>query len=104
MSRMKLVVVLLCLAAGLGATSLARADVPPLQGAAALRADASEYAARVGVPFDEALRRLELQQGPLADLQQALERDQADRFGGLYIEHSPRFRVVVLMTRQLPYG
>ena len=63
----------------------------------ALTDDAIQYAAQFGVAPDEALRRLRAQQssGPVTE---AIAREFADRLAGMSIEHSPEYRIVVLLT------
>jgi len=63
----------------------------------ALEQDAAQYAAQFRVPVDEALRRLKAQQDsvPATD---AIAREFADRLAGISIEHSPDYRIVVLLT------
>jgi hypothetical protein len=60
--------------------------------------DAVAYAEDMGISLDEAVRRLALQ--PAAgELQAALIERESGVFGGLWIEHEPKFRVVVAVTR-----
>lgn len=59
--------------------------------------DAPAYAESYGVSADEAERRLAAQED-VGRLQEAMRDDPA--FGGLYIEHEPRFRVVVLFVTE----
>ena len=67
----------------------------------ALAEDAVQYAARFHVTPDEALRRLKAQQETAAATD-AIEKEFSDRFAGISIEHSPDFRVVVLLTGSEP--
>ena len=64
---------------------------------AAMRQDAAEYARQYGVDIDEAVRRLNAAKDsvPATDRLRDLH---ADRFVGMYIEHVPRFGVVMLLT------
>ncbi|WP_140419273.1 hypothetical protein [Sphingobium sp. Z007] len=55
------------------------------------------YSKSFNVPADEARRRLKAQRD-VGELNAKLEQEQRDTFGGLYIEHSPTFRVVVKFT------
>jgi hypothetical protein len=74
------------------------APLPPLQSEEeALRQDAGEYAARYGVGLDEAMRRLRAQEESLAETDR-LQRVHARRLAGLFIEHRPDYRIVVLLT------
>jgi hypothetical protein len=63
-----------------------------------LRQDAAALAASLGITTDEALRRLELQP-KIGELDDALTREQPERFAGLWIQHQPAYRVVVAFTR-----
>lgn len=64
----------------------------------ALLRDAETYAADQGVGIPEALRRLRLQR-EAGELNARLEAAEAATFAGLYVEHSPGFRVVARFTR-----
>lgn len=63
----------------------------------ALTDDAVQYAAQFGVAPDEALRRLGAQQASVGATD-AIAREFADRLAGISIEHSPEYRIVVLLT------
>ena len=65
--------------------------------AEALAEDAVQYAAQFGVTPPEALRRLEAQQASVAATD-AIAREFAGRLAGISIEHSPEYRIVVLLT------
>jgi hypothetical protein len=104
------VAVLLVLAA-CGAEPPARGDAVPtleptgiersqtLDEDESLAEDARFYAEDVGVPLEEAIRRLKLQQEiGTSGLERALMRNEADTFAGLWIQHQPDYRVVVLFT------
>jgi hypothetical protein len=65
----------------------------------ALRRDAEEYARQFGVTMEEATERMQFQDG-IGELNAALQANEADTFGGLWIEHEPDYRIVVLFTRQ----
>jgi hypothetical protein len=69
--------------------------------AESLTEDAVQYAAQFGVTPDEALRRLREQRDSVAatDL---IAREFADRLAGISIEHSPDYRIVVLLTGSQP--
>lgn len=64
----------------------------------ALRQDAEAYAEAHNVPLDEAIWRLRTQD-PVGELQAVLQEKEADVFSGLWIEHEPVYKVVVLVTR-----
>jgi len=68
--------------------------------AEALTDDAIQYAAQFGVTPGEALRRLKAQQASVATTD-AIRIEFADRVAGISIEHSPRYRIVVLLTGDL---
>ena len=63
----------------------------------ALAEDADQYAAQFGVDPLEALRRLRAQQASVAATD-AIAREFAPRLAGISIEHSPTYRIVVLLT------
>ena len=65
--------------------------------AEALGDDAVQYAARYGVPAGEAVRRLRAQQASVAATD-AIAREFASRLAGISIEHSPDYRILVLLT------
>jgi hypothetical protein len=65
--------------------------------AEALADDAVQYAAQFGVAPDEALRRLKAQQASVAATD-AIAREFADRLAGISIQHTPDYRIVVLLT------
>jgi PKD domain len=75
-------------------SAFARSDAPP---SAALLQDAAAYAARYGVDVDEAVRRLRLQR-QIGELDAALTEEEPATFAGLWIEHQPRYHVVVRFT------
>jgi streptogrisin C len=69
--------------------------------AEALAQDAAEYARLYDVPLDQAVRRLRAQQESVA----ATDRIQAsyrDRLAGIFIEHRPDYRMIVLLTGDEP--
>ena len=78
---------------GAGPVSAAQVQQP----VDALMQDAGEYAIRFGVPFDEALRRMRAQ-GASVPATDALRETYKDRWAGIAIEHSPNYRIVVLLT------
>jgi hypothetical protein len=61
--------------------------------------DAGAYAEQFGVTVQDALQRLGYQDD-IGNLSAALQANEADTFGGLWIEHEPDYRVVVLFTRK----
>jgi hypothetical protein len=65
--------------------------------AEALADDATQYAAQFGVTPDEAVRRLKAQQSGAATTD-AIAREFADRLAGISIQHTPDYRIVVLLT------
>ena len=84
-------------------TAAAPIDPPPIvqSEAEALAQDATVYARRYDVPVAEAMRRLVVQQASVG----AIDRLRAsfhDRLAGLVIEHRPLFRIVVLLTGDVP--
>jgi len=60
----------------------------------ALRRDSQEYASHFGVDLDEAVHRLKLQR-PAGDLGAELAAKERDTFAGLWIQHTPEFRIIV---------
>jgi streptogrisin C len=69
--------------------------------AEAVAEDAVQYAAQFGVTLDEAVRRLKAQQASVAATD-AIAREFADRLAGIAIEHSPAYRIIVLLTGDAP--
>jgi hypothetical protein len=67
----------------------------------ALTEDSVQYAARFEVTPDEALQRLRAQQASVAATD-AIRSEFAARLAGISIEHSPQFRIVVLLTGSEP--
>ena len=65
----------------------------------ALRKDAETYAKQYGITLDEAIVRFQIMQ-VVSELTAALKANEAKSFGGLWIEHEPEFRVVVLFTHK----
>ena len=90
-------------AAGLALLSGITFAQPVRTQADALADDAAQYAARFGVPGDEALRRLQAQQSSVAATD-AIAREFEDRLAGIAIEHAPAYRIVVLLTGSDPVG
>lgn len=91
----------------LGPAVLSLALLVPGTGAAAqplddlgddpLLQDARQYAATYQVDLDEALGRLRLQ-GPIGKLAVQLAADEPATFAGIWIQHSPSYRVIVQHT------
>ena len=78
------------------------ATAQPVQTQAEALADyAVQYAATFGVTPDEAVRRLKVQQDSVAATD-AIAREFASRLAGISIEHSPEYRIVVLLTGDGP--
>src|SRR4249919_2465367 len=76
----------------------ATADAQVVQTQAeAIADDAIQYAAQFGVTPDEASRRLKAQQAS-AVATDAIAREFVARLAGISIEHSPAYRIVVLLT------
>jgi hypothetical protein len=69
-----------------------------LEGDEALRRDAETMARSLGISVDEAIRRLR-QQDDIGKLSAELEFQEADTFAGLWIQQTPKYRVVVAFTR-----
>ena len=67
----------------------------------ALREDAAQYAAQFSVAPAEALRRLKAQQDSVAATD-SIAQEFAGRLAGISIEHSPGYRIVVLLTGSEP--
>lgn len=64
-----------------------------------LRFDAETYAREYNIPVEEAIQRLRYQD-QIGDLNAALEANEAGTFAGLWIEHEPKYKVVVLFTKR----
>ncbi len=60
----------------------------------ARRQDATEYAKTYGVDLDEALWRLAFQD-EIGNLNYQLTTNEEEAFAGLWIQHSPTFKVIV---------
>ena len=60
--------------------------------------DARHYAADVGVSLEEAVRRLQAQ-ATIGILGAELEANEQPTFGGLWIQHTPEYKVIVAFTR-----
>jgi hypothetical protein len=75
---------------------------PPLQSERdALALDAGEYAKRHLIPPDEAMQRLRAQEESVAATDR-IARLHRDRLAGIAIEHSPDYRISVLLTGTEP--
>lgn len=64
----------------------------------ALLYDAQGYASNTGVSTEEALRRFQLQD-IAGKLGAELGKNETETLAGLWIEHTPEFRIVVRFTR-----
>ena len=64
----------------------------------AVRADATVFAQAFDIPIEEAIRRLKLQP-QISELDATLQANEHATFAGLWIEQTPKFRVVVQLTR-----
>ncbi|MGE5563407.1 MAG: hypothetical protein ACM3ZV_08860 [Bacillota bacterium] len=67
----------------------------------ALAQDAAEYAEQFSVTPEEALRRLKAQQDSVRETD-AIASEFAERLAGISVEHSPQYRIVVLLTGSEP--
>ena len=100
--KARLTLAALLLASAAPAMTQVAPAVPRVQTAVeALAQDAAEYARLNGVTLDEAMRRLRAQEGSVAatDRIQALHRD---RLAGISVEHSPDYRIIVLLAGSEP--
>jgi streptogrisin C len=88
-------------AAGAALITGSAAAQPVQTQAQALTDDAIQYAAAFAVSPDEALRRLKAQQASVAATD-AIAREFAGRLAGISIDHSPEYRIVVLLTGNEP--
>lgn len=99
--RLPFSAIFLALALG-GASAATRAAPPALQSpGASLSADAASYAASNRVDQTEAERRLRLQDASIA-VTERLRIQFGDRLAGMFIEHHPNWRVVVLLKGEQP--
>ncbi|MGP8323804.1 MAG: S1 family peptidase [Methanosarcinaceae archaeon] len=71
---------------------------PALDDKNVLLYDAQIYASNTGVSIDEALRRFQLQD-IAGELDAELSMNETGTFAGLWVEHTPKFRIVVQFTR-----
>lgn len=60
--------------------------------------DAKAYASVMGVDMDEAIRRLQLQ-NDIGELNQELIEKEGETFAGLWIQHQPDYRIIVMFTQ-----
>ncbi|MEO9131103.1 MAG: hypothetical protein ABI240_07845, partial [Sphingomonas sp.] len=100
--RCAAIAAIMAMTAGIAAAQSPGVAVAPavahIQGAdEALAQDAGEYARLYAVPIDEAKRRLRAQEESVATTDR-LQDLYGDRLAGLYIEHRPAYRIVVLLT------
>jgi hypothetical protein len=79
--------------------------IPPIlrlqTSAEALAYDAREYARQNGLGLDEAVRRLRAQEDSVAATD-GIAQEFAGRLAGISIEHHPDYRIVVLLTGDVP--
>ncbi len=80
---------------------LPKAALPQQSAAQSLAEDAAEYAPRYSVSAAEAMRRLRAQEESVAATDRLRELYR-DRLAGISIEHSPDYRIVVLLTGAEP--
>ena len=92
--------VLLTFALG-SAAGAAQSAAPVQTSTKALEQDAGQYALLHQLPAAEALRRLRAQQSTVAATE-AIASEFAARLAGIAIEHSPDYRIVVLLTGDEP--
>jgi len=81
--------------------SATQPSVTPLSRTEALQQDANHYALQHQINPGEALRRLRAQQQTVPATA-AIAREFAPRLAGIAIEHSPEYRIVVLLTGSEP--
>lgn len=67
----------------------------------ALMQDAGQYARAFGVTLDEAMHRLRAQADSVA-VTDRLRETYRDRWAGIAIDHSPTYRIVILLTGTAP--
>ncbi len=96
MKRNACLIVLVLLLAGCAPAALEPPATPTAS--AALLRDAEAMAQALGITVEEALSR-SLAQDAIGELGAALEAQEADTFAGLWIQHTPEYRVVVAFTR-----
>lgn len=90
--------VFVILLAPMGATAQSPQDPSgPTQGEDSATYDAKMYAAQLGISVEEAMRRFELQNAA-GMLEAELQSKEAATFAGLWLEHTPAFKVVVQFT------
>jgi hypothetical protein len=80
----------------------ALANCPEIGENAALVEDAKSYAEDQTISDEEAVRRMRLQNcfaDDLSDLERELKKKERDSFAGLWIQHEPEYRFVVLFTQ-----
>jgi streptogrisin C len=92
--RSILAFLLLAMSAAAGARTVATREQ-------ALAQDAAQYSTQFSVTAAEALRRLAAQQDSV-EITDKISREFSSRFAGVSIEHSPEFRIVVLLTGSEP--
>lgn len=90
-------VAFLCLLIGCNNTFQNDTSLGALSAENALLKDAQEYASANQVSVEEALKRLRLQD-EVGKLNAELDQSQTDTFGGLWIQHTPDFGIVINTT------
>jgi len=85
----------------MGTADAQPAPEPVESRAEAIAEDAAQYAAQFRVTVDEAIRRLQAQQGSAAATE-AIAREFADRLAGISIDNGAQYRMVVLLTGSEP--
>ena len=80
-----------------GEESPPAATATPIDMDSPLARDAQAFAEMEGISLEEALKRLEFQDS-IGDTQAAMMNDLSGTFGGLWVEHSPDYRVVIALT------
>ena len=61
--------------------------------------DATSFAEHEGLSLEEAVRRLEFQE-TIGAIQPELEADLPDSYAGLWVEHQPQYRIVIVQSHR----
>jgi hypothetical protein len=80
-----------------GAESEPAASPTPIDTDTTLAREAQAFAEMQGISLEDALRRLEFQES-IGNVQATMINDLAGTFGGLWVEHSPDYRIVIALT------